>query len=143
MQRNQLLPVFRASEPVTGRATSAVVNEGLFVKVSGDKTTDGAYPIVHCTAGDACFGVSENNSADPSTEDAHSWRLDVAVNRDGSVVRMKPGATLSHGDLVTSDANGKAVAATSGDNINGEVMSGAASTDASVEIRLFNGGVAA
>lgn len=143
MQRKQLTPVYEPGKSVPGKAATAVVNEGRFVKVSGDKTADGAYPIVQCVDGDLALGVSENNSADPSTEKASSWRLDVKVNRIGAIVKVAPGENLTNGDLVASDLNGKAKVAATGDWILGQVMADAASTDAFAEVALFNGGISA
>lgn len=142
MQRKQFIPRFKPGQEVTGKA-AAVVNAGRFVKISGDKTTDGAYRIIQCILGNRAFGVSENNSADPATENAHSWRLDVKVNRKGCIARIEPGAAVTAGDYITSDANGKAITATTGKWINGQAVETAAGTDAFVEVDLFDGGLAA
>lgn len=109
MSRKQMIPIHREVEPITGKAVAAVVNEGRFVKISGSKTADSAYPVLQCGLGERAFGVSENNTADPATEKASSWRLDVAINRRPSVVRMAVGAAISQGDPIQSDANGKAI----------------------------------
>lgn len=116
MARNSMPPRYRGGHPaLTGIAKDAQILAGRFVKITGNKTTGGTgggYPIGYCGLGDRKrFGVSELDSADPANLSfpLASRDLAVPVSRPGGVARVTAGASLNAGDLVQSDANGKAI----------------------------------
>jgi len=133
---------FQPGKNVPAKASAAIV-AGTFVKISADKDSDGNYVIAHCVAGDRAFGVTEEDvtSTQISNENAHSVELLANIIRDGAIARVVPAATMSAATLVSSDANGKAVAATSGAYIVGATVEACTSTDAFVEVELFKGGL--
>ncbi|HXH36981.1 MAG TPA: capsid cement protein [Plantibacter sp.] len=92
------VPVFAQTQILAGR----------FVQVTG-KDTRGAYNGNHAPAGSSAFGVSERDSA-PSTYPAHSIDRMVNVVRRGAVAMVEAGAAIPAGTIVSSDANGRAVA---------------------------------
>ena len=117
------------------------INAGTFVKIVGDKTSQGDYKAQHCVLGDKAFGVAEADSA-ATTDDANSvWRR-INVVRRGCIARVKPGAAIdaSAGAVaVMSDANGKAVAwdTNAAHAILGYALSSCAGTDDFVEVDLL------
>ncbi len=131
---------FMPGENIPGKANVAL-SAGTFVKLAGTKTSDGDYLITTCGAGQLALGVVESDSGDPATQDSSSAELRVNVVRAGAVARVVPSAGLAYGTLVTSDANGKAKAAGTGDQILGMVMATCLNTDPFVEVVLFDGGV--
>lgn len=96
----------------------------LFVKMN---TTDRT--VVACENGEAAFGVLQN---DPASGGAAT----VCVH--GRTL-IEVGETLTAGDSVGVDANGKAVTATSSDIVVGICVDGAA-TGARATIDFFRGG---
>lgn len=131
---------FMPGQNVSGYAESAKILAGTFVKVAVG-ARGGEYQIVKCGAGDRAFGVSESDSGDPAAQDANSVELRVNIVRNPAIARVVPGAAIAQGALVTSDANGNAVTAVTGNYINGEALHAAAGTDDFVEVELFNGGI--
>lgn len=91
---------------------ATLVRAGRFVKVTGDKTADGAYQIGECALGERAFGVSEADSG-PTTQDSHSVERQVNVVRSGAIARVVPGATLTAWQEVMSDAQGRVIPAAS------------------------------
>lgn len=89
-----------------------LVRAGRFVKVTGDKTADGAYQIGECGLGERAFGVAEADSA-PTTQSAHSVERLINVCRSGAIARVVPGATLTAWQEVMSDAQGRVIPAAS------------------------------
>jgi hypothetical protein len=85
-----------------------LVAAGHFVKLVDDKTADGAYQVGHCGLGERAFGVSEVDSG-PTSQSAHSVERLVNVCRRGAIARVVPGAALTAGDIVQSDATGQAI----------------------------------
>lgn len=97
----QFPPRFRSGQDVPAKASGTVAG-GTFVKVAADKDTDGNYLAAKCGLGDAALGVAEYD-ADVSL----GSRFNIV--RPGAIARVKVGAALTHGDLIQSDANGKAI----------------------------------
>jgi hypothetical protein len=133
---------FMPGQNVSGYAEAATIAAGTFVKVSAG-ARGGEYQIVKCGAGDKAFGVAESDSGDPAVQNVNSVELRVNVARQGAIARVVPGGTIAQGAAITSDANGKAVTAATGNHINGEAMHAAASTDDFVEVALYYGGISA
>lgn len=86
---------------------TATVDRRLFVNVLGD----------HCGAGELAYGVSMDNGVDGEY---------IAVATEGEIL-VQASMTLVPNQMVTSDADGKAVAADGvSDSVNGIVKKGAA-----------------
>jgi hypothetical protein len=98
---------FKPGANVPVFATTAVL-AGRFVKIVGDKTTQGDYQAGHCGLGERAFGVAELDSA-AATEPAHSVERRVNVARRGAVARVTAGAAITAGAVVQSDAAGRAI----------------------------------
>lgn len=133
---------WKPGQEVPGFAT-AQVNAGRFVKVTGVKTAQGDYPIAHCDAGQKAFGVAQYDSA-PASQPATDQERRVNVARGSTIARVVAGAAIdvSSGPVaVKSDANGKAIAATSGTVINGYALTSATAADQVIEVELTLAGV--
>lgn len=116
---------------------------GTFVKSKSDagNTQGQEYVVETCGAGERAFGVAQNDvtQAQLDNQNVNSQELRVTVNRPPCIARVVPAASLTAGDAVTSDNDGKAVGATPGDAINGYAMCDCGSSDAFVEIDLVPG----
>jgi len=99
------------------------------VKLSAADTVDTA------GAGELCIGVLQNNP--------NAAGLVATVSRDGDVTRVVAGAAFSAGVKLASDANGKAVLATTGDEVIGISNQAATALDEVVEMTQTHGGIAA
>jgi hypothetical protein len=133
---------WKPGQEVPGFCT-AQVNAGRFVKVTGVKTAQGDYPVTHCGAGQKAFGVAQYDSA-PSTQPATDQERRVNIARGSTIARVVAGAAVdaSSGPVaVKSDANGKAVAATTGTVINGYALTSATAADQVIEVELTLAGV--
>lgn len=98
---------FKPGVNVPGFAKT-LVRAGRFVKIVDTKTADGAYQVGECGLGDRAFGVSEVDSG-PTTQPAHSVERMVNICRSGSIARVVPGGNIAYGDLIQSDAQGRAI----------------------------------
>lgn len=120
------VPVFAATA-ITG---------GRFVKITGDKTTDGDYSAGMCSvAGEVAFGVAEADSA-PATDPSSSVERRVNIVRPGAIARVKPGGAIAAWGPVKTDASGQAIAQGGTGTILGYAMQTVAGTEALVEIAL-------
>lgn len=126
----ELLPRFRAGSSVPAFAATLVA-AGHFVKVTGDKTAQGDYQVGHCAAGDAALGVAEYDSA-PVSDPASSSTRRINVNRK-CIARVVPGAAITAGAKIQSDATGRAITWASGVEL-GIAMQTVLSTAAFVEV---------
>lgn len=110
---------------------------GRFVKITGDKTTQGDYKAGQCdTIGEFSFGVSEADSA-PATDPADSVERRVNIVRSGAIARVKPGGAIAAWGPVKTDASGQAIAQGGTGTILGYAMQTVAGTEALVEIVLL------
>ncbi len=96
---------------------SKVILPGLIFTVSGaDVNTEKGLFIKHdgsvCGAGDTALGISYDEADENG---------DLAVVLDG-IVEVQAGGSISAGEFVKSDANGKAVAAEAGDTALGYAL---------------------
>jgi hypothetical protein len=131
---------WKPGQNVPGFASTAVIG-GRFVKIAGDKTSQGDYSIAPCGAGQQAFGVAEQDSA-PTTQPSSSVERRVNVVRPGAIARVLAGTDLAAGVAVASDANGKAVAATTGDHVLGYTCTSAdVDTGQYAEVDLQFGGI--
>lgn len=105
-------------------ADDSLVDAGqLFVTLG----TDGQFAVATTPADATVFGVLREGV--PSG-------LAPAV-RTGSITYVFAGEALTAGMYVTNDAEGKAVEATTGQIIHGQVLEGGAAADEEVKINLF------
>lgn len=127
---------FKPGVNVPGFCATAVL-AGRFVKVVGDKTTDGDYQIGQCTvAGENAIGVAEADSA-AATESAQSVERRINIVRPGAIARVKPGGAIAAMGVVKTDATGQAIAQAGTGTILGYAMHTVAGTEALVEIALI------
>lgn len=105
----QMIARYKPGQEVSALAATTIAG-GTFVKVSATKTARGDYQVVPCVAGDAAFGVAQNDA--DATLDATAQDRLVNVVRRGAVARVIAGGSISAGALVQSDANAKAIAYT-------------------------------
>lgn len=110
MPTNECTPYYDDGEDITGFCTAAVIGKR-FLKVSADRPTGGPagvsddigggnIKVAPCAAGDQAFGVSSHDQLINKL---------VGVIRGQKVVPVTAGAAISAGQLVQSDAVGKAV----------------------------------
>lgn len=110
---------------------SGNISPARFVKISGE------FSVAQCTdgtasAGDAVIGVSQEGSLAPpgiaealggsQTYYAATSGKTLKVFGLGDVCVVEAGASITAGNLVKSDANGKAVPGSSGDNSGGVAL---------------------
>lgn len=128
MARNQY--VDGISFPVE---STTVLTKGHFAKINSSGNA------VHCGANDeSCLGVLDIGSPSGSTD-----RVRVNMLSRSARVVVKAGTALTVGATVTSDADGKAVATSSGQRIFGVVATAAAAEDADFEMLVVGSGTAA
>lgn len=108
----------------------AAIAANRFVKVSGGKVIQAA------AATDEAVGVSLDSAAAD---------LDVlpCAKYDGGIVEVEAGAAVSAGADVTSDTVGRAVAAGTGNAINGWALSAAGAAGEFIKVLLVKGSLAA
>lgn len=85
-----------------------LVRAGRFVKIVDVKTSDGDYQVGECGLGERALGVSEVDSG-PTTQSAHSVERRVNICRTGAIAKVVPGNSITAGDIVQSDAQGRAI----------------------------------
>jgi len=91
--------------------------------------------VAQTGAGAQADGVVLNNP------DAQGEAATIATYNGGQS-KVEAGGALSAGDPVASDANGKAVAATTGDVINGTAVQAASGDGSVIGVQLVHGGAA-
>lgn len=112
------------------------ITGGRFVKITGDKTTDGDYACGLCdTAGEWALGVAEQDSA-PATDPTSSVERRVNVIRPGAIARVKPGGAIARDTAVKTDTSGQAIAQGGTGVILGYTLYAVAGTEPLVEIAL-------
>lgn len=89
---------------------------------------NGSGKAVQCGAGDHALGVRQNK---PNANEA------MTIVNSG-IVFVEAGAAVANGALVTSDATGRAVTATSGTAVNGEAMETASAAGVQIAVLLIN-----
>lgn len=94
--------------------TSAAVTAGRFVAVSGTKAANGSYSIAHAGTGARAIGVAERSTMGPVDANGvavgiNDQRRHTNVVRSGAIARVTAGGAIAAGDLVMSDATGRAV----------------------------------
>lgn len=73
--------------------------------------------------------------------DAQGEAATIAIYNGGQA-KVEAGGSLTAGDQVTSDGDGKAVAATTGDVINGTAVEAASDDGSVIGVQLVHGGAA-
>ena len=113
-----------AAEPVTAATTAVAgtggVTAGLIVKLSAADTI-----VTASAAADKTVGVCESTAAAGGM---------TRYAQLGTKTTVTSGGAIAVGDLLTSDAAGKAVVATDGDRVVGVALTAAAAADAEVTI---------
>jgi hypothetical protein len=149
MPANESIPFKEPGSALTIKATAAITGKR-FVKLTGNRTGGGAgglssdlanvYQGGPCdTIGERALGVAKYDAANGSLVGVHS--------QPGIIVPVTAGATLAAGDLVMTDAAGKAIpfvqdvtpaagAAAATKRALGLALTGAAA-NADAEIKLF------
>jgi hypothetical protein len=126
---------FKPGVNVPGFCATAVL-AGRFVKIVGDKTTDGDYQIGQCTVA----GESRSASPRPTPPRRPTRRLERRAARQrrpaGAIARVKPGGAIAAWGPVKTDASGQAIAQGGTGNILGYACHTVAGTEALVEIAL-------
>lgn len=97
--------------------------QGLFVTLQAN----GQFAVDTTPGGAETFGVLRDNCLE----------AEVPAVRTGSITYVYAGEALSPGDFVTNDAAGKAVVATTGDTILGQVLEEAVAADEEGKINMF------
>jgi hypothetical protein len=131
----EMIARFKPGQNIPAFCT-AQVEAGRFLKITGNKTTNGDYSAAHAGAGEYAFGVSERNSG-PTTDPATSWTRRVNVVRRGAVARVESGAAIAAGDPIKSDATGRAIPQAGSGVILGYAMSHVTAAAQVVEVDLI------
>lgn len=118
-----------AGKNITGVAGSAV-SQFHFVAHAVDGEFD------HAGAGVLASGVAQADA------DAQGKAFPIAI-MDGSVVKVKAGAAFARNANLTPNASGKAVAATTGNQINAIALEASNGADEIVAVQLMFRGVSA
>lgn len=113
-------PKYQPGESIPARATGAAVTGGRFVTVAGAKRDGEPVPIRHAAARSRVIGVTH---ADAVRDDV------VAVLTHGHVLPVEAGGTITAGDDVSSDANGRAVRFDTSGVVAGVAFTSAASAE--------------
>lgn len=92
---------FKPGQEVPAVAKTAV-SGGHFVKIVDDKDASGSYQCGACGLGQAAFGVAVYDASDTTSQR-------FSVVRSPAIARVVPGAALTAGDVVQSDATGRAI----------------------------------
>ena len=114
-----------------GADAGGPVTKARFVKLTGDQLA------VQCNvAGEAAYGVSIYSCS--AAEILKGKGLSILI--DGrAIVELGPGGAISAGDLVTTDANGMAAPASSGDVIAGMCDEGGTNPGDQISVDLAQG----
>ena len=108
---NESKPLFRPAAAITARATTAVTGSRL---VAPSGTYDGNFPVTHCGDGASPLGVA--------SADIPSGQLGTLL-REG-VIPITAGATVTAGQSLQSDAQGRVVPRTTGRTVGLAVANG-------------------
>ena len=108
---NESKPLFRPAAAITARATTAVTGSRL---VAPSGTYDGNFPVTHCGDGASPLGVA--------SADIPSGQLGTLL-REG-IVPVIAGATVTAGQSLQSDAQGRVVPRTTGRTVGLAVANG-------------------
>ncbi|KAF0967827.1 DUF2190 family protein [Gordonia sp. YY1] len=108
---NESKPLFRPAAAITARATAAVTGSRL---VAPSGTYDGTMPVAHCGDGASPLGVA--------SADIPSGQLGTLL-REG-IVPVTAGATVTAGQSLQSDAQGRVVPHTTGRTVGTAVATG-------------------
>ena len=108
---NESKPLFRPAAAITARATTAVTGSRL---VAPSGTYDGNFPVTHCGDGASPLGVA--------SADIPSGQLGTLL-REG-VIPVTAGATVTAGQSLQSDAQGRVVPRTTGRTVGLAVANG-------------------
>ena len=108
---NESKPLFRPAAAITARATTAVTGSRL---VAPSGTYDSNFPVTHCGDGASPLGVA--------SADIPSGQLGTLL-REG-IVPVIAGATVTAGQSLQSDAQGRVVPRTTGRTVGLAVANG-------------------
>lgn len=136
---------YNPAENVTVYTTNAggAITAGRFVRVTA-KNAKGAYTGLHCTAGQAAFGVAERSvPAAPATAALTNNNHGTNVHRRGAIALVEAGAPVAIDALIASDGTGRGITAVSTNRVNGRALTAAAQAGDIIEVDLFDGGVVA
>lgn len=101
----ELIARFKPGENIPVYATNAGnINAGHFVTISG-RNAKNAYVGAHTGAGSPASGVAERDALAGVTD----HRGGTNLTRRGSIARVVAGAAVAIGDIVSSDATGRAI----------------------------------
>lgn len=142
---NDCIPIFESADRITGQASAAIGGKR-FLKVSGNKTSSlvpsgsaqvgssdptegGNYQFAQCVAGEASLGVS--------TWDAAIGEK-VGAIREGIVPVVIGTGGVTAGQLVQADANGAAVAVSTGRVLGMAMTAGSAGQDGEILLMMAN-----
>ena len=108
---NESKPLFRPAAAITARATTAVTGSRL---VAPSGAYDGTMPVTHCGDGASPLGVA--------SADIPSGQLGTLL-REG-VIPVTAGATVTAGQSLQSDAQGRVIPRTTGRTVGLAVANG-------------------
>jgi len=108
---NESKPLFRPAAAITARASTPVTGSSL---VAPSGTYDGTFPVTRCGAGASPLGVA--------SADIPSGQLGTLL-REG-VIPITAGATITAGQSLQSDAQGRVVPRTTGRTVGLAVANG-------------------
>lgn len=120
---NECIPFYEPGKRITFEATAAVTGKR-FLGVSGARASGENVQAAHAGAGDPSIGVA---SFDVALGD-----LGTAIS--GGVVPVTAGATVTAGEEVEADANGKAIPLASGKALGLALDDAALNADAQIKL---------
>lgn len=125
---NDAIPFFEPGADPTGKASAAVTGKR-FLKITGNRNSDGSFPVAHADAGGKIFGVASWDTAQNGF---------VTVQRaPGRCVPVTADGAINADDEVEVGANGKAKALTNGIAV-GRCLTGVAD-GADAMVALYDG----
>lgn len=105
-----------------GRVTSLFAGEDL-----SDKQN--YFVVMDSTANTVVLAGAGENAVGVNTENAASGEVTGVMMESGSLIEVVSGAAVAVGAKVASDANGRAITATAGAEVLGEVLEAATAAD--------------
>ena len=128
---------FEATRSISMQAASgADIGQRRFV-------TLGANGIAQSGANEEAHGVALEPYDDSEFANDNASRTIPVALLDGAKIEVEAGAAVTAGDFVTSDANGQAVTATTGQRILGQAFSAAGAANEVLTIVGLRGALAA
>jgi len=143
MPANECIPFYQPGARVTMKASAAVTGKR-FVKISGNRTSGPLVQAVQSndTTEGGVYQAAQASAATDAVVGVAGW--DAAINElfpvvSEGIVPVTAGAAITAGLPVTTDANGKAIAATAANRVYGICMTAASGVDVDAEILLTLG----